>query len=81
MKGSVGMKRTGDSQAVAAVFNALAATITGPTITGSTIVVLDHAPVHTSALIEKKLEACLAKGLEQYYLPTYCPELNLIEIL
>ena len=65
-----------DSQAVAAVFDAFAATIAKPTI-----VVLDNAPVHTSDLIERKREEWLAKGLELYYLPTYCPELNLIEIL
>lgn len=45
------------------------------------ILVLDNASVHTSTLFKNKLEEWKAKGLKIFYLPTYSPELNLIEHL
>lgn len=46
-----------------------------------TVVVIDNAPIHTSRSFNEKLEAWKAAGLELFFLPTYSPELNLIEIL
>lgn len=45
------------------------------------ILVLDNASVHTSAFFKNKLEQWNDKGLKVFYLPTYSPELNLIEHL
>ena len=50
-------------------------------ITQETWVVLDNAPMHTSDAFEECLERWEAKGLYVYRLPSYSPELNLIEIL
>ena len=46
-----------------------------------TVVVLDNASIHTSAEVLAQRDRWLARGLILYYLPTYSPELNLIEIL
>ena len=46
-----------------------------------TIVVLDNAPTHTSNAFQDKIEEWEEKGLILYFLPTYSPELNRIEIL
>lgn len=46
-----------------------------------TIVVLDNAPIHTSDEFDERIDFWEEKGLFLYYLPPYCPELNLIEIL
>jgi transposase len=46
-----------------------------------TVVVLDQASIHTSDQIIKKLEDWKEKNLEIFWLPTYSPQLNLIEIL
>jgi transposase len=46
-----------------------------------TVVILDQASIHTSNEIIKKLEEWKKKKLELFWLPAYCPELNLIEIL
>lgn len=46
-----------------------------------TIVVLDQAKIHTSEAIQEKIEEWEKKGLELFWLPTYSPQLNLIEIL
>jgi hypothetical protein len=46
-----------------------------------TMVILDNAPTHTSKLFQAKIEAWEAQGLILYFLPTYSPELNRIEIL
>jgi transposase len=46
-----------------------------------TVVVLDNARIHTSAEVLAQRDRWLAEGLMLYYLPTYSPELNLIEIL
>ena len=46
-----------------------------------TVVVIDNASVHTSKKFKNELGKWEAKGLHVKYLPTYSPELNLIEIL
>jgi transposase len=46
-----------------------------------TIVVLDNAPVHTAKLFQEKIPDWQAKNVFPYFLPSYSPELNLIEIL
>ncbi|MEL7118808.1 MAG: IS630 family transposase, partial [Bacteroidota bacterium] len=46
-----------------------------------TVVVLDNAPWHTSKAVQAKIEQWKNKGLYIFYLPTYSPHLNLIEIL
>jgi transposase len=48
---------------------------------GTTVVVIDNAPVHTSSKFESRIPMWEEKGLFLYFLPSYCPELNLIEIL
>ena len=45
------------------------------------ILILDNASVHTSALFKKKIKEWSLKGLEIFFLPTYSPKLNLIEHL
>lgn len=45
------------------------------------IVIVDNAPVHTSKAFLKKLDDWYSYGLMVHFLPTYSPELNLIEIL
>lgn len=46
-----------------------------------TIVVLDNAPVHTAKLFLESIPDWQDRGLFPYFLPSYSPELNLIEIL
>jgi transposase len=48
---------------------------------GTTVVVIDNAPVHTSKKFESRIPMWEEKGLFLYFLPSYSPELNLIEIL
>ncbi len=45
------------------------------------IVILDNASIHTSHAFLAKLDDWATRGVALYYLPTYSPELNLIEIL
>jgi transposase len=45
------------------------------------LIVLDNAPVHKSAAFESQLKRWEEQGLYLLFLPPYCPELNLIEIL
>lgn len=45
------------------------------------VVVVDNAPIHTSEDFEEELERWQKGGLQVKFLPPYCPELNLIEIL
>ena len=45
------------------------------------LIVLDNAPVQTSAAFEARIESWEEQGLYLLFLPPYCPELNLIEIL
>lgn len=46
-----------------------------------TTVIMDQAAIHTSDMILEKLSEWKAKNLEIFWLPTYSPKLNLIEIL
>ena len=46
-----------------------------------TFIVVDRASIHTSNAIFDKLEEWKERGLTIFELPTYSPELNLIEIL
>jgi len=46
-----------------------------------TVVVLDNASIHTSRAFKDKLNEWKEAGLTLFFLPTYSPELNLIEIL
>jgi len=46
-----------------------------------TVVVIDNASIHTSKKFKNELGKWEAKGLYIKYLPTYSPELNLIEIV
>lgn len=45
------------------------------------LLVLDNAPIHTSQEVEEHIKDWEAQGLYLLFLPPYCPELNLIEIL
>ena len=45
------------------------------------LVVIDNAPTHTSAAFEACRAEWEARGLYVMFLPPYCPELNLIEVL
>jgi DDE superfamily endonuclease len=45
------------------------------------LIVLDNAPVHKSTAFESRIESWEEQGLYLLFLPSYCPELNLIEIL
>ena len=45
------------------------------------VVILDNAMVHRSKKFRRHKLRWLEQGLSVVYLPTYCPELNLIEIL
>jgi DDE superfamily endonuclease len=51
------------------------------TLTQKTVVVRDHASIHTSEALEDRLPYWKKKGLIIKYLPPYSPELNLSEIL
>jgi transposase len=51
------------------------------TINKKTTVIIDNAPVHTSGKFKEKLKDWEKKGLSIKNLPTYSPELNLIEIV
>jgi len=46
-----------------------------------TVLVIDNARIHTSGTLKDKMPEWKEKGLELFYLPTYSPELNVIEIL
>lgn len=39
------------------------------------------ASIHTAKIVQTKQEEWKAKGLTLYFIPPYCPELNLIERL
>lgn len=47
----------------------------------ATVVVLDNASWHTSAAVRAKTEEWKSQGLELFFLPPYCPHLNIIETL
>ena len=65
-----------DSAQVIEWMDDFAATIQQPTV-----VVIDNAPWHTSAAITAKIAEWKARGLELFFLPPYCPHLNIIETL
>ena len=46
-----------------------------------TVVVLDNAPIHRSKAFQKKISEWRKKKMEIFWLPTYSPQLNIIEIL
>jgi transposase len=46
-----------------------------------TWVVIDNAPTHISEEFEDEIDRWAKRGLHLYFLPAYCPELNLIEHL
>jgi hypothetical protein len=45
------------------------------------LVVLDNASIHRSGAFKAKREDWKQRGVSLHFLPPYCPELNLIEIL
>ena len=45
------------------------------------LVLVDNAPIHTSEEFEEELARWEKEDLYVKFLPAYCPELNLIEIL
>lgn len=51
------------------------------TLTKMTVLVLDNAPIHQAKLLQAKLEEWQEKNLFIFFLPTYSPHLNQIEIL
>ncbi len=50
-------------------------------ITKKTVLVLDQAPFHTSKKVKEKIKKWGNQGLHIFFLPTYSPHLNPIEIL
>ena len=46
-----------------------------------TTLVIDNAPIHTSAQFQSMIPEWEKQNLFLWFLPAYCPELNLIEIL
>lgn len=70
------VETTIDSEIVISCFDDFA-----NSLRGTTVVVIDNAPVHTSKKFESRIPTWEEKGLLLYFLPSYCPELNLIEIL
>ncbi len=46
-----------------------------------TVIVLDNAPIHRSEEFAEKIAEWAKLGLKIYFLPTYCPSLNKIEML
>jgi transposase len=44
-------------------------------------VIIDNAPIHTSDEFEEQIKRWQEEDLYVKFLPPYCPELNLIELL
>jgi hypothetical protein len=65
-----------DASIVIACMNSFCKKIKKPTT-----VVIDNAPIHTSGQFQSKIPEWEERGLYLWFLPPYCPELNLIEIL
>lgn len=65
-----------DSDTIMQVFETLSSTLALPTV-----LVLDNAPWHTSKRLIKRAAVWEGRGLFLYFLPTYSPELNRIELL
>lgn len=65
-----------NSEHVIACFDNFAQQLEKPTV-----VIIDNASIHTSKAFKARAEKWEEAGLTLFYLPTYSPELNLIEIL
>jgi transposase len=65
-----------DSNVVITCFDIIA-----QSLTKETVIVLDNAPSHRSEEFAEKIEEWEKSGLKVYFLPTYCPSLNKIEML
>ncbi len=65
-----------NSEFVIHCFDAYCAQLTKPCL-----IVIDNAPMHRSAAFEAKIKEWEENGMYLLFLPPYCPELNLIEIL
>jgi transposase len=52
-----------------------------PVVNKRTVIVVDQSSIHTSDAIHDKLEEWQQRNIEIFKLPTYSPQLNLIEIL
>jgi transposase len=52
-----------------------------PTPTKPTVIVIDQASIHTSNIIFERQEEWRERNITIFELPTYSPQLNLIEIL
>lgn len=72
-----------DSQAAMAAFDAFAARYASDFAQTNIpcLVILDNAPIHTSKAFLGKRDEWMLAGISLHFLPTYSPELNLIEIL
>lgn len=55
--------------------------IIAKSIEQETWIVLDNSPIHRSEEFEEKIKEWAKLGLKIYFLPTYCPSLNKIEML
>jgi len=65
-----------DSNVVISCFDIIA-----NNIEKETVIVIDNAPIHRSEEFEEKIQEWEKLGLKVYFLPTYCPMLNKIEML
>ena len=72
-------EKTVNSQTVIAAFNAFVAQPSDEETWR--IVIMDNAPIHHSQAFRNCIEDWMIKRVLIHYLPAYCPELNLIEIL
>ncbi len=74
-----------NSQTVINVFNDFAEQMAAPKYSSGdryTVVMVDNASIHTSRLFREELaDWAIEKKILVCYLPTYSPELNLIEML
>jgi transposase len=52
-----------------------------PAVDKPTVIVVDQASIHTSGVVLDKIEEWAERGITIFELPSYSPELNLIEIL
>lgn len=52
-----------------------------PNVDKLTVIVVDQASIHTSDFIQNQLEEWQQRQIQIFHLPSYSPELNLIEIL
>lgn len=52
-----------------------------PAVDKPTVIVVDQSSIHTSGAVIDKTEEWFERGITIFELPSYSPELNLIEIL